>query len=106
MLTEPLIHGVYVLLFDYLKAHIRLLNQLKSIGITRKAFGWVEAFLKNRLLKIRVNGKESEWAEVLIGILQGSILGTILFSLFINDLPDGIEPQSAFLQTIPRFSNP
>ena len=61
-------HSVNVLFLDFLKAHIRLLNQLKSFGITGKAFGWVEAFLKNRLQKIRVDGKESEWDEVLSGI--------------------------------------
>ena len=95
--TEALSHGipVDVLYLDYQKAfdsvpHQRLLKQINSFGITSKAKNWIEAFLSNRKQKVRVNGEESRWAPVLSGIPQGSIMGPILFSLFVNDLPQEV----------------
>ena len=92
--TEAIMHNipVDVLYLDYQKAfdcvpHKRLIQQVHSFGISGEALNWIESFLSNRKQKVRVNGSESTWASVLSGIPQGSILGPILFSLFVNDIP-------------------
>ena len=57
---------------------------------------WISSFLLGRTQKVSVNGKESNWKEVISGIPQGSVLGPLLFVIYINDLPDILE-SDAFL---------
>ena len=54
---------------------------------------WIQAFLGNRRQKVVVEGEESDSVPVTSGVLQGSVLGLILFSVYINDLPDDIVSQ-------------
>ena len=91
--TEMLDSGdpVDAIYLDFRKAfdtlpHQRLLNKLKAYGIVGDINDWIRALLTRHTHRVIVNSSLSSLLEVLSGISQGSVLGQILFLLFINDL--------------------
>ena len=71
--------------------HQRLLLKLKAHGIGNDVINWIEKWLTHRRQRvIVVDGEISNWKSVLNGVLQGSVLGPILFLIYINDLEDDI----------------
>ena len=92
--TEALDNNLQVdtVYMDFRKAfdsvpHKRLIKKLEGYGINGTLLKWLKNFLNERKQRVVINGKTSKWTDVLSGIRQGSILGPILFIIYINDLP-------------------
>ena len=70
--------------------HDGIIFKLKAYGVEGELLSLVKNHLENREQRVVLNGQTSEWRKIMSGIPQGSVLGPLLFLIYVNDLPDGI----------------
>ena len=87
---------VYAVFLDFAKAfdkvpHRLLLIKLRLYGLSGILITWIESFLIGRTQRVSIGGNSGDWHSVLTGVIQGSVLGPLLFVIYTNDLTKGLQ---------------
>ena len=98
-----------VVLLDLTKAfytldHSVLLDKLASLGFSKASIQWFKAYLTDRTQSVVVNGSTSDPQSISFGVPQGSLIGPLLFTIYINDVDCKIIVKSNCMQMILSYT--
>ena len=93
--------NIDVVFIDFAKAfesvsHVKLLHKLRGYGVQYELLGWIKSFLENRSQRVMVDGTLSGAVPVRSGVVQGSVLGPLLFVCFINDVTSTLDGYASY----------
>ena len=88
---------------DFAKAfdrvpHQRLIQKLQYHGISGALLKWISSWLHGRRQRVQISGVKSDWITILSGVPQGSVLGPVLFLIYINDLGNEVNASTTILK--------
>ena len=85
--------------------HEGLIYKLQTFGISGNLLTLLSSFLHDRRQRVVLNGINSEWTNIKAGVPQGSILGPLLFLMYVNDIPDNLSSNvKLFADDVSLFS--
>jgi Reverse transcriptase (RNA-dependent DNA polymerase)/Endonuclease-reverse transcriptase len=103
-------NSIDIVYFDMAKAfdtvkHSHLFKKMRALEINEKTVSWIENYLSERKQRVSVRGEKSDWLEIFSGVPQGSVIGPLLFLIYINDISERIKSKISIFADDTKMMN-